>query len=346
MSKPSKPLPLSDRLECFIELGKRLRSLDSATKESVSQQAKAENPWFTESNVLLALSSLGEMLDEDGLVNFVLAYPTLKEDHPVRTIGLVLAGNIPAVGFHDLYSVLIAGHIAEIKLSKSDSCLMGFLIGQIEDIEPRFVDFIQRVDRLSNFDAVICTGSDNSSRYFEYYFGKYPNIIRKNRTSVALLQGDETAQELKLLADDIFTYYGFGCRNVSKIYLPKGSEVVDILPSFEHYSFIGHHHKYANNYDYNKAIFLVNQQHCFDTGFLIVKEDTSLFSPLSVLHFEYYEDFKELLGQLGKWEKSIQCVVSKIPQVNNKIAFGNTQRPSLTDYADGIDVVEFLLQLP
>jgi len=345
MAKPSKPLPLSDRLDCFIQLGKRIQSLDASRKEAIGQRAKAENPWFTEASVLLALSNLGEMMEEDSLVNFVLSYPGLKEEHPVRTIGLVLAGNIPAVGFHDLFCVLIAGHIAETKLSKSDSSLIHFLLDEILNIEPRFGDFISKVDRLSNFDAVVCTGSDNSSRYFEYYFGKYPNIIRKNRTSIAILKGDESEQELKLLADDIFTYYGFGCRNVSKVFLPKGMEVISILPAFEHYSFVGHHHKYANNYDYNKAIFLVNQQHCFDNGFLILKEDLSLFSPLSVLHFEYYEELDVLFTQLEKTEKSIQCIVSKVPQIKKKVAFGNTQRPNLMDYADGVDVVEFLLGL-
>lgn len=345
MSETLLSLPLSIRLDCFIRLGKELSALKPESKETLASRAKYENPWFTESNVLLALDNLIRMLEEEELINFVINYPLLKENKVAKTVALVLAGNIPAVGFHDVLCVLLSGHKIMAKLSKSDTVLMKFILDTIVELEPKFADFIQIEERIANFDAVICTGSDNSARYFEHYFGKYPNIIRKNRTSIAVLSGNETEMELRLLADDIFAYYGFGCRNVSKLFLQKNVDIIKVIDAFEPYSSIVNHHKYANNYDYNRAIFLVNLQHSYDNGFALIREDSALFSPLSVIHFEYYDTTEEVLQLLEKWKNSIQCIVSKLPEIRNRIDFGKTQSPHLLDYADGVDTMRFLLEL-
>ncbi len=338
----TETVPLSKRLECFIHLGKFLRTLPYQEKAFLASQARMENPWFTEQNVLIALQNLAIMLEEEEVVNFVLHYPWLGENRPSETIGIVSAGNIPAVGFHDLFCVLIAGHRIQLKPSKSDSVLIKFLVHKIMELEPAFAERIQLVDRLVGFDRVICTGSDNSARYFEHYFGKYPHIIRKNRTSVAVLSGQENSSDLHSLAEDIFTYYGFGCRNVSKLFLPKGYEIARFLEAMEPFSYTIQHHKYANNYDYNKAIFIVNGQPYYDNGFLLLKESSSLFSPLSVLYFEYYETLEEARRLLEKSQQDLQCVVSKINVIPKRIDFGTTQCPKLIDYADGVDTIAFL----
>jgi hypothetical protein len=343
MSTPLQSLPLATRIECFVELGKTLSALSWEEKSTLSLRAKGENPWFTEANTLMAFQSLCLMLDEEALVNFVLQYPQLKETKKPQTIALVLAGNIPAVGFHDVLCVLLSGECVQIKLSKSDTVLMKFLLDRIVSIEPSFSDFIQVVDRLTIFDKVICTGSDNSARYFEHYFGKYPHIIRKNRTSVAVLQGDETPQDLRGLADDIFSYYGFGCRNVSKLFLPSQYDIQTLIAAMEPYSEVVNHHKYANNYDYNRAIFLLNLEPFYDNGFVMLKEATSYFSPISVLHYGYYDSLEDLLQVLEKDQQSIQCIVSHIKQIKGRVNFGDTQRPGLLDYADGVDTLQFLL---
>ena len=250
------------------------------------------------------------------------------------------------VGFHDVVCVLAAGHTALIKLSSQDKVLIPYLLDKLIAIEPAFTDRISYVERLADFDAVIATGSNNSSRYFEYYFGKVPHIIRKNRTSIAIINGDETVEERTQLGADIFSYFGLGCRNVSKIYVPKGYDMAHFFEPIESYNSIIQHHKYLNNYEYNKSIYLVNSDAHLDNGFLLTKPDTGLHSPLAVLFTEEYASKADLEKQLQTIEEKIQCVASMSPlNLNNQVVpFGYTQSPRLWDYADGRDVMQFLCE--
>ncbi len=345
MTQNTASLQLSERLNCFVKLGEALKSLDSDQKLSLAARAKYANPWFEEKNVLLSLSNLAEMLAENNLKIFSSNYSTLDEPRIPKSIGVIMAGNIPAVGFHDALCVLLAGHTLLAKLSKDDTVLMCFLFDKITEIEPRFAPFIQVVERLTLMDAVVCTGSNNSARYFEHYFGKYPNIIRKNRTSVAVLDGTESPEEIALLAEDIFTYYGLGCRNVSKLFIPQESDITKIIDHVEHCSYVINQHKYANNYTYNRAIYLLNLEPFLDNDFAIFKESDALNSPLSVIHYERYCAKAPLLEKLKADKDNIQCIVSKCPEIENKVAFGEAQKPNLSDFADGVDTMEFLLDL-
>ena len=338
-------IPLSIKLNCFIQLGKLLSSLNSDEKSSLAARAKYENPWFVEENVLFAISSISSMLEESLIRKFCLEYQALDQKRVPKRVGLVLAGNIPAVGFHDVLCVLLSGNVVIAKFSKDDRVLMQFLIDKIIEIEPHFKDFIQIVDLLVDIEAVICTGSDNSARYFESYFGKYPNIIRKNRTSVAVLEGNETAEDLRNLGKDIFTYYGLGCRNVSKLFIPKDQDLTKIIDELEPFSYVIQQHKYANNHTYNKAIYLLNQIEFLDNDFAIFKESEELNSPLSVILIERYTNTAELLERLELVKDKMQCVVSKMSEIENKVSFGKAQKPHLHDFADGVDTIQFLLEL-
>jgi hypothetical protein len=262
-------------------------------------------------------------------------------------VGLILAGNIPMVGFHDVLCVLITGNVALIKASSQDARLIKYVLEMLIEIESSFKDQYYFVERLENFEAIIATGSNNTSRYFEYYFGKVPHIIRKNRNSVALLTGNETKEQLSELGHDIFDYYGLGCRNVSKLMVPKGYNFNFFFESIETYQPIINHHKYNNNYDYNKSIYLVNSDKHFDNGFLLLKEDERLASPLAVLFYEYYDNLDSAQKLLEEQSDKIQCIVSTAPlQVQNQVVdFGKSQQPDLWDYADNIDTIEFLQKI-
>ena len=254
-----------------------------------------------------------------------------------------MAGNIPLVGFHDLLCVLITGNKALVKLSSNDQKLIPLLIDFLIDIEPSLKDkVIFTKEKLDHYDAVIATGSNNTARYFEYYFGKKPNIIRKNRNSVAVLSGKESQEELTALGEDIFRYFGLGCRSVSKIYLPKEYNIDTFFKAMFPYNSIINHHKYANNYDYNKAVYLMSEFKILDNGFLILKEEESFGSPIASLFYEYYEDVSTLKEKLKDNKENLQCIVSS-GFVEDEISFGNTQKPMLNDYADGIDTIAFLL---
>jgi hypothetical protein len=254
-----------------------------------------------------------------------------------------MAGNIPLVGFHDFLSVLIAGHVAVIKLSSKDTVLLRWLIGLLLEIAPAFKDQIDIAERLQNFDAVIATGSDNSSRYFEYYFGKYPHIIRKNRTSVAILTGKETPEQIAVLGNDVFSYFGLGCRNVSKVFIPEGYTFETLLRPWEPRNPIIHHHKYCNNYDYQKSILLVNCVPFLDNGFILLQQSEKMVSPISVLYYETYSDDQSLAATLAKHADKIQCITGLHALAT--VAPGQSQFPALTDYPDQVDVLEFLAEL-
>ena len=304
-------------------------------------RAHASNNWFTPENVKNSIHSIATQLLEEGrLTAWLNSYP---ETAAPAKIGVVMAGNIPAVGFHDALCVLISGHHLLAKLSSDDPFLIRALLSSLLEIEPEFSDFIHYVDRLNDATAYIATGSDNSSRYFEYYFASKPHIIRRNRVSVAVLSGEETEDELVGLGNDILTYYGLGCRNVSKIYAPEHYDFIPFYKAIEPLrNYCIHNHKFFNNYEYNRSILLVNRVDHLDNGFLMINESKSLVSPLSVLNYETYSNLEELSGKLAANSEKIQCIVGRPTNNFPTIPFGFTQSPGLTDYADGVDTMQFL----
>jgi hypothetical protein len=301
--------------------------------------AESTNAWFTAENIKKSILSFAEMLNEADLA---IWFESVKFSTSPKKAGLILAGNIPMVGLHDVLSVLATGNIALIKLSSADDKLIKAIITELIKIEPAFEDKIEYVERLKDFDAVIATGSNNSSRYFDYYFSKVPNIIRKNRNSVAVLDGSETFEDIQNLGADIFDYFGLGCRNVSKIYFPKGYDIANLYEGIESFQPIINHFKYNNNYDYNKSIYLVNAAKHFDNGFLLLKEDESLTSPLAVLFYEEYDNLEEVEDKLKDKSENIQCIITKSPLSFNTFGFGQSQHPKLWDYADNVNTIEFL----
>jgi hypothetical protein len=334
--------PLSDRISAFIRLGNRISELESDEKQTLFQQAQNQNAWFTPQSLEQALKGIQVLLDAQALEKWVATYSFSETDQP-QEIGLMLAGNIPGVGFHDILAVLIAGHSACIKLSSQDSALPLWLLTQLKAIEPSFSDRIHLEELLKNKQAYIATGSDNSARYFNYYFGKYPHLIRSNRTSVAILQGDESTADLQALGHDIFDYFGLGCRNVSKVFVKNQAQLTQLLDAIQSFESVANHHKYFNNYEYNKSIYLVNGTPHLDNGFLLLKESADLVSPVGVLFYEMYEDEIEFQSKLSALASQIQCVVGSaslgIPGI---IPFGQTQCPAPWDYADGVDTLQFL----
>jgi len=309
----------------------------------IIDQAQNHNGWFTKVQVIFAMQSWSEALTESNLNQWLSAYKFDIE--PMKKVGLILAGNIPMVGFHDVLSVLISGNKALIKTSSNDQLIIPFLLKYLVAIEPEFESRIEFTKQgFDNFDAVIATGSNNTARYFEYYFGKVPNIIRKNRNSVAVLTGNETSEELQELGKDIFTYYGLGCRSVSKLFVPKDYDFAKFFEAMFNFSEVIKYERYANNYDYNKAVYLMSNFKILDNGFLTIREDASYASPISSVFYEYYDSEAEVVERLKNDEEKIQCVVSKLA-IENKVAFGQTQNPQLSDYADGVDAMKFLLSL-
>lgn len=308
--------------------------------------AEARNPWFTEAFVLRAIDSIvNEMLSPEKL-NAWLSQYTLK---PVnKTVALIFAGNVPLVGFHDFLCCYLADCNIKIKLSSKDEVLFPALLHELYEIDPAAKAKIELVERLQNFDAVIATGSDNTNRYFEYYFREYPKILRANRNSVSVLTGNETSEQLAALSDDIFLYFGFGCRNVSKLYVPVGYNFTPLMQAFEPYEWLHNHSKYMNNYDYNRTLLLMNSVPHLSDNKIMVVEDARIASPIATLHYEFWHDEELLASKLKQSADKIQCVVSGTPgkwSAASEAAFGNSQKPSLSDYADGVDTLKFVLGL-
>ncbi|HLV46904.1 MAG TPA: acyl-CoA reductase [Flavobacterium sp.] len=346
------------KINAFIALGNFLRQFQNADFEQnnaefnavffddfarILNESKYHNGWFTLEQVTHACKSWADALQEKNIRQWISAYDLSQE--PMKKVGLILAGNIPMVGFHDVLSVLMSGNIAHIKLSSNDQKIIPFLLEYLKKIEPEFVARIEIVkERFDGFDAVIATGSNNTSRYFEYYFGKYPNIIRQNRNSVAVLNGNETSEQLELLGEDIFRYYGLGCRNVSKLLVPKDYDFKAFFEAIYLYKDLINYEKYANNYDYNKAVFLMSEYQILDNGFLTLRESEAMVSPISTIFYERYADEKEIFAILEAQKNQIQCVVSS-GWIENSIPFGTTQSPQLWDYADGVDTMNFLTNL-
>lgn len=298
---------------------------------------KAFNGWFTEESVRQSLYNFGTILTEEKLQEWVKEYPLVKSP---KLVGLILPGNIPMVGFHDVLTTIFSGNKARIKLSSDDNKLIPLLLDVVVALQPELKNQFEIVERLNDAEAIIATGSDNTALYFEKYFGHLPNIIRKNRTSVAVLNGNESEEELKALGKDIFYYFGLGCRNVSHLLLPKDYDLNKIFGAIVGYGDVINHHKYCNNYDYYKAIYLMNQEVIIENGFVIFRETKELFAPVAVLHYHFYEEKDEVEEYLKEHQDKIQVVIGK-----DYSPFGEAQYPQLNDYADNVDTMEFLTSL-
>jgi hypothetical protein len=350
-------MTLETKKSVFVELGKFLSQFSedsSARKVTVLHNdqfyndflkliklSQSHNGWYTPEQVYFSIESWAKALTDENLDKWLSAYE-LDSIEP-KKIALILAGNIPLVGFHDFLSVLITGNSVIVKTSSNDQHLLPFIAKYIIAVEPEFAEKITFVEgKLEGFDAVIATGSNNTARYFEYYFKNTPSIIRKSRNSVAVLNGTETKEQLIALGEDIFRYFGLGCRNVSKLFVPKGYTFDAFFEAIFEYQEVIHYEKYANNYDYNKAVFLMSNYKLLDNGFLTLKEDISHASPISSVFYEFYDDIDDLQTRLSSESEQIQCVVSA-KLIENSIPFGQTQQPSLWDYADNVDTISFLL---
>jgi len=306
------------------------------------KRAKESNGWFTEENVLHAIENISSSLDKTNLEAWASTYK-LENTNP-KSIAVIMAGNIPLVGFHDFLSVLISGHKVLVKQASNDKHFLPLMANYLKYVEPEFENFITFTEeKLSGFDAAIATGSNNTARYFEYYFGNYPHIIRKNRNSIAVLSGNETQKDLQKLGEDIFRYFGLGCRSVSKLFVPKDYDFDNLFRAIYDYKEIIYYKKYQHNYDYNKAVYLMSEFKLYDNGFLMLKEDTSYASPIASLFYEYYDNLEGLQQQLADDADYIQCIVGNA--IEGAIPFGKTQQPLLTDYADGVDTLQFLSEL-
>ena len=302
------------------------------------RKSEIENSWFTQESQRFALKQWADLLTEENLNHWLSKY---KPSHDSKKVGLILAGNIPMVGFHDVISVILSQHIALIKLSSKDRTILPFLLNKWQEFSEAELQY-EFVEKLQDFDAVIATGSNNTARYLEYYFKDHLSIIRKNRTSIAVLKGDETPEELQLLAEDIFRYYGLGCRNVTRLFIPQDFVIDGLFENFLNFKEIINHNKYANNYEYNRAIYLLNQERFWDNNFVMLKEDEALFSPLSVINFTRYKNIDEVKSFINENEENIQAIAAKPELGLDSIALGEAQNPELETYADHVDTMQFL----
>jgi len=305
--------------------------------------AQEHNSWFTKDNILFALQSWSKALTEEKLHHFISDVDLSNTSS--KKVAIIMAGNIPLVGFHDFLSVLTSGHSVIVKQSSNDKHLLPFLSKYLEYVEEDFKGKITFTDeKLTAFDAVIATGSNNTARYFEHYFKNKPSIIRKSRNSVAVITGKETDEDFEKLADDIFQYFGLGCRSVSKLYVPKDFDFNPFFNGMFVKKDIINNAKYANNYDYNKAVYLMSEFDLLENGFLMIKEDESYASPIATIFYEYYDNEVDLKIKLHQDKEKIQCIVAK-DFLENEVAFGQTQHPELTDFADGVNTLEFLSKI-
>jgi hypothetical protein len=352
-------MDLHKRIEAFTKLGEFLSQFESRginERQDLPwnetfidpfriqvKRAFESNGWFTQDNVHFAFRSWSKILNEKSLSNWTSSY-NLDNKVP-KTIGVIMAGNIPLVGFHDFLSVLISGHRILVKQSSSDAFFLPLISKFLEVVEPGFKNYISFTEeKMENFDAVIATGSNNTARHFAYYFGKYPNIIRNSRNSAAILTGNESPEQLEALGEDIFRYFGLGCRSVSKLYVPKGYDFDPFFGAIFAYKDMIQYKKYENNYDYNKAVYLMSRFKLLENGFVMLKEDQSFASPIASIFYEYYDDLDELQEKLQAEEQSIQCIVSD-RLAKGHVQFGQTQKPELWDYADVVETLKFLSEL-
>jgi Acyl-CoA reductase (LuxC) len=336
---------LQQRIDLLSRLGEYILS-DNETWQQTREKASRENSWFIPEFIDLAVSTIARhFLQKDLLEKWTDSYQlrphSYRDKNPKSaTVGIVMAGNIPLAGFHDLLCVFISGHRAMIKTSSKDKVLVSHLADTLTAWDPTTAELISFGDMLKGCDAYIATGSNNSSGYFDYYFGKYPHIIRRNRTSVAVLTGEESREELAQLADDVYLYFGRGCRNVTKLYVPRNYDFIPLLSVFKKYNHLAEYHKYKNNYDYNLAIHLLNKQFYMSNESILLVENLSPFAPISQLHYEFYDHRRNVIDAL-EGNEDLQCIVGR-----GFIPFGRTQHPSVMDYADGVDTLRFLEQIP
>lgn len=328
-----------ERKSLLIRLGEYMLSRDEGWQKA-KERATEENPWFTPEFIEIAVSNIArEFLTEKALTSLQQRYSIPAENKDPKKVGIVMAGNIPLVGFHDLLCCFLTGHYAFIKLSSKDTVMMEHLVKKLIEWDPRAERHFNLSDMLKGCDAYIATGSNNSARYFEYYFSKFPHIIRKNRTSVAILTGEESREDLEKLADDVHYFFGLGCRNVTKLYVPRGYDFIPLLEAFKKYQHLADHYKYRNNYDYNLTIQIMNNKYYMTNNVVLLVENPSPFSPISQLNYEYYDNLEDVQAELRN-NDNIQCVVSK-----GALPFGEAQCPAADTFADGVDTMAFLKSL-
>jgi hypothetical protein len=357
-SEQRNQVPLPEKLAALAQLGTVMAAVGRGSSwpghacgltveeyeqlEAEVHRACVLNGWFTVDNVRHAFAAWGAALTLPALEQWVAAYPELGRSVAPKRVGLILAGNVPLVGLHDLLCVWLSGHSARVKCSSQEPGLIPALIAVLDRFVPGTQHWlVVATERLGEVDAVIATGSNNSARYFEHYFGHLPTIIRRNRVSVAVLDGSETPEEITALGEDVFRYFGLGCRNVSKVFLPEGFDLDRIFTAFLPYAWVVDHNKYGNNYDYTRALWLLDQVPFLDNGFVLLKEDHSMASPVGTLFWERYSDPAVLQARLADEASNLQCIVG-----HGHLGFGQAQQPGLADYADGVDTLRFLAELP
>jgi len=334
-------MDLQQRINILEEIGKYI-SENGEEWQIVKQNAARENAWFTLEFIEIAAKNITQhFLNKDLLQEWANQYEISTQLSSPKNVGIVMAGNIPLVGFHDFLCVFISGNVQTIKTSSKDTVLIKHLVKKMYELDVQIQNVVSFSENLKGCDAYIATGSNNTGRYFDYYFGKYPNIIRNNRTSVAILDGSETDFELKALANDIQLYFGLGCRNVTKLYVPTNYNFIPLLETLKQYDYFFEFHKYKHNYDYQLALLMLSNQFYMTNGSIVLAENTSIFSPVSQVNYQYYNEveIENLYTELQENE-SVQCVVGK-----KGVEFGKAQQPSLIDYADGVDTLQFLKSL-
>lgn len=342
-------MTLEERTGAFVDLGILIHDALSGSPATASSKRLGElitlqrlhNKWFTPVNVRMALEAVGKMLVREKMDQWLSSYTIPEINHTPVTVALVMAGNVPLVGFHDLMAVLVTGNRALVKTSSKDPELIREISGILTGLNTGFSDLIGFTDGyLKDYDAVIATGSDNSARYFEYNFGSNHHLFRKNRTSISIVDSGITPEEISSLGRDIFSYFGLGCRNISKIFIPRDFDLSRLIPVWQGYSHLNDHPSWKNNYIYNRAIFMVNGEQFTDGGFFLLKEDKKLVSPPSVVYYQHYDRAVDIEKIVSLHSGKIQCITGK-----GYIAFGDAQQPDPWDYADNVDTIKFLLSL-
>lgn len=340
-------MQIEERKSVLSQIGNEIREgINGEWINAISEKAHRHNSWFTIDNSKQALLAIADKFLSLTQLAAIQNKYSLGEAELLKSIGIVLAGNIPAVGFHDFLCVFLMGQKAIIKLSSKDNVIIPALIDRMTEINPAVKFHYQIVERMKEFDAVIATGGNNTSRYFEYYFRNVPHLIRKSRSSVAVLTGTETAEDLHNLGKDIFSYFGLGCRNVSKIMVPVGYDLKILLKALDEFEEIAHHNKYKNNFDYSLALYLLNREEVLANNCIILRNDLRIASRIACLHYQYYEDDDELEKIMKSDFEDIQCVIgNSVLEGFNSLAFGEAQYPGILDFADGVDTIQFLKEV-
>ncbi len=331
---------IKQRIAAFTALGDFVLENPVLLQEIVNK-TYLYNTWFTKENTNPALQNIAdEFLNKEKLENWTSTYDSQLTTHDSKTIAIVAAGNIPMVAFHDVLCVLISGNKLQLKLSEKDKFLLPFILEKLIELEPDFKKMISIQFKLEKFDAIIATGSNNSAKHFEYYFSKYKNIIRRNRNSIGILTGNETNEDIENLGNDIFDYFGLGCRNISKIFVPKNYNLINLKAGLTKHIYVNQHNQYMNNLDYQRTLYLMNQTPLIDIDFINIVENKSMQSPISCLHVERYNSIDDVNNFIIEEKENIQCVVGK-----NYLNFGDSQQPTLSDFADNVDTMKFLISV-